>query len=300
MSDVFLSYSRQDIRLMRKVRDSLRAAGLDVWTDEKLEPGTPIWQKAIATAIQNAPNFIVILSLDANNSEWVTNEISYARACQRRIFPVLAKGEAIEAIPLNLHSVQRIDIRTNYKSELQKLIDVLKKQTGEPIAIPAVPQNINDISHTNAGAQRDCTECLDFWTQFLEKSRSITGLFSGITPSHGYWIGIGTGIPGIKLNCMVMSRTGGRVELYIDTYQSKDKNKVIFDTLFAHKDTIERQIGGKLVWNRMPDSRVSRIELQYQRGGLNQRDTWPELQDFLIDAMTRMNHIFMPYLAQIQ
>jgi hypothetical protein len=299
MSDVFLSYSRQDIRLMRKVRDSLRAEGLDVWTDENLEPGTPIWQKAIASAIQNARSFVVILSPDANNSEWVTNEISYARACQRRIFPVLARGEAFESIPLNLHSVQRIDIRTNYKGELQKLIEALKKHVVDEIVETPAQQTIIAAPPSPA-PQQDCPECHKFWTQFLEKSRTTTGLFSDNSPSRTYWIGVSTGKTGIKIYCYILARSGGRVELYIDYYQSKETNKLIFDALFAQKDVIEREMGEQLVWSRMPEQRISKIELRFPNGGLNYVDTWPDLQAAMIDATTRMNHVFRPRLEQIR
>ena len=60
--DVFLSYSRKDLAAMRVVRDSLREAGLSVWTDEGLEPGTPNWKNAISEAVGQARAFVVLLS----------------------------------------------------------------------------------------------------------------------------------------------------------------------------------------------------------------------------------------------
>ena len=42
--DLFLSYSRKDSAAMRQVRELLRGAGLAVWTDEGLEPGTQSWR----------------------------------------------------------------------------------------------------------------------------------------------------------------------------------------------------------------------------------------------------------------
>jgi len=39
---------------MRAVQEILREAGLSVWTDEGLKPGTPSWQAAIEEAVAQA------------------------------------------------------------------------------------------------------------------------------------------------------------------------------------------------------------------------------------------------------
>lgn len=109
MHDVFLSYSRKDSQMMRRVRDDLRDAGLRVWTDEALEPGTEAWESEVEKAIREAHCLVVLLSPDAHASEWVRNEITLADALQRRIFPVLLRGEQGESIPLRLIASQWID-----------------------------------------------------------------------------------------------------------------------------------------------------------------------------------------------
>jgi len=43
--DIFISYSRRDTERMQQIRDGLRAAGLTMWTDEGIEPGTQSWKK---------------------------------------------------------------------------------------------------------------------------------------------------------------------------------------------------------------------------------------------------------------
>ena len=69
MHDVFLSYSRKDTIVMRKVRDALRIANITVWTDENLEVGTPAWQMAIQEAVDSAKVMVVLLSPDAKKSQ---------------------------------------------------------------------------------------------------------------------------------------------------------------------------------------------------------------------------------------
>jgi hypothetical protein len=47
MATIFLSCSRKDIDIMHQVKETLEHAGVSVWIDEKLRPGTPDWIQAI-------------------------------------------------------------------------------------------------------------------------------------------------------------------------------------------------------------------------------------------------------------
>ncbi|MBI5667633.1 MAG: TIR domain-containing protein [Chloroflexi bacterium] len=120
--DVFLSYSHKDSVVMRQVRDSLRTAGLGVWTDEGIEPGTADWRLAIEEAIKHSCCLVVILSPDAAGSRYVREEISFAENWGVRFFPVLARGSERDAVPSSLILTQRIDIRSHYDSQMQQLI----------------------------------------------------------------------------------------------------------------------------------------------------------------------------------
>jgi TIR domain-containing protein len=125
--DIFLSYSRKDIQLMRRVRDDLQAAALRVWTDESLTPGTPSWKKAIETAIEGAKCLVVLLSPDSKQSEWVSKELDYARAQGLNLFPALVRGNERTAVPFALIGSQWVDLQHDYDGELQKLIASLLK-----------------------------------------------------------------------------------------------------------------------------------------------------------------------------
>ena len=76
---VFMSYSRRDDAVMRRVAEYLRSQDIKVWVDnEKLVPGTPIWEEEIEKAIHGASTVVVILSPDSKKSVWVRREISLA------------------------------------------------------------------------------------------------------------------------------------------------------------------------------------------------------------------------------
>ena len=111
---------------MRRVAGFLRKQGINVWVDnEKLVPGTPIWEAEIEKAIVSAGANIVLLSPDSKNSPWVRREIGYAEDNGKRIFPVLVAGDERTAVPIRLTSHQRIDIRLNETIGLNALCAAL-------------------------------------------------------------------------------------------------------------------------------------------------------------------------------
>ncbi|GAB5492903.1 MAG: hypothetical protein Phog2KO_31180 [Phototrophicaceae bacterium] len=128
----FLSYSHHDTDMMRQVREGLTDAGLNVWTDESLIPGTPSWKNTIEEAIQNTMTLVVLLSPDAKHSDWIEKEVEYAQACNVTILPVLIRGaDEISAVPFELINVQRLDFRQNFEGGMVHLIDTIKSE-GEP------------------------------------------------------------------------------------------------------------------------------------------------------------------------
>ena len=93
-NQVFISYSRKDDAIMRRIVAFLRGEGINVWVDnEKLIPGTPIWEEEIEKAIKAAGAIVVVMSPDLKKSEWVRREISLAEQNRIRIFPVLVSGD---------------------------------------------------------------------------------------------------------------------------------------------------------------------------------------------------------------
>ncbi len=120
--DVFLSYSRKDRDLMRVVRKTLETHKILVWSDENLEPGSPSWHNDIQNAIENARSVVAILSPDAKDSEWVNEELNYAKIRKVRIFTVLVRGDESNAIPFGMTGVQWIDMRTDYTEGIQEIV----------------------------------------------------------------------------------------------------------------------------------------------------------------------------------
>lgn len=124
---VFISYSRRDEVVTSRIVAYLRKKGIKVWVDnEKLIPGTPIWEEEIEKAIKGASAIIVVLSPESKNSEWVRREITLTEQYGKLIFPVLVKGDENTSISLRLITRQFVDMREDQTRGLQSLYGALK------------------------------------------------------------------------------------------------------------------------------------------------------------------------------
>src|SRR5215216_2000209 len=142
----FMSYSREDVNLQKNIIAGLRQRGVKAWVDiENLIPGSPAWEREIERAIRGAAGLIVLLSPDANNSEWVRREISFAEQNEKRIFPVLIHGDEDDSIPLRLSNHQRVDLRRNFGDGLDSLADALNEHLGTT-AVHRIPKETKSPS----------------------------------------------------------------------------------------------------------------------------------------------------------
>jgi hypothetical protein len=139
--DVFISYGREDTVLMQQVEKALLDAGLTIWTDKGIAPGSPSWKSAIEQAILDTRCIVVLFSPDSSESRWVRAELDYADAQSKPIYPLLVRGDATNAIPFGFTTYQWIDIRDSARLEagLAQLIAALKGINAVPAHHSSVP-----------------------------------------------------------------------------------------------------------------------------------------------------------------
>ena len=126
-----------------------------------------------------------------------------------------------------------------------------------------------------------------FWTKLIQLMNAKSNLYQNISPSIYNWIGAGTGVRGVGLNFSV-SRSYGRAELYIDR-GTKEENEFIFDELSAHKEQIEKDFGGPLVWERLDEKRACRIKAETP-GNVFDKEQWDKMLTFMVDSMVRLEN----------
>ena len=130
----FISYSREDSEFVLRLTEDLKAAGASVWLDQlDIEPGHA-WDSAIEKALREAPRMLLVLSPASAKSTNVRNEMSFALEENKIIIPVLHQDCAI---PLQLHRIQRVDLRADYALGLNTLLMQLGVQPEGRIGAPA-------------------------------------------------------------------------------------------------------------------------------------------------------------------
>jgi sulfatase modifying factor 1 len=119
MKQVFLSYSRKDLKFVEKLAEDLQQAGYDVWYDLTDIEGGDRWAIEIQTAIDNSDVCITVISPNSIVSEWVEKEFLYASNEGKKIVPVFHKWTDL---PLWLMNIHYIDVRgRNYKKNFPLL-----------------------------------------------------------------------------------------------------------------------------------------------------------------------------------
>ena len=83
-AQVFISYSHRNRAVCDRIAAAIEKTGeLSVWYDKGLIPGEE-YRKRIVTNIQAADFFIVLLSKSSVCSEWVLDEVEYAKQQRKR------------------------------------------------------------------------------------------------------------------------------------------------------------------------------------------------------------------------
>jgi serine/threonine-protein kinase len=89
---VFISYAREDQPYTRKLADSLRQRGFEVWVDDRIDFGDDWWEVIVQT-IRASAAFVVIMTPNSEKSGWVKKEILLALEERKRAFPLLLRGQ---------------------------------------------------------------------------------------------------------------------------------------------------------------------------------------------------------------
>lgn len=92
MSHVFVSYSKKDKEYVLKLVDKLLNEGFDVWIDNRRLRSSEDWWVSIVEALRASGAFVVVLTPNSEDSEWVQLEITLATKYKKARFPILLAG----------------------------------------------------------------------------------------------------------------------------------------------------------------------------------------------------------------
>jgi DNA-binding response OmpR family regulator len=102
-TDLFLSYSRQDLMKIEALAAVLEQAGWSVWWDRHIKTGTS-FDKVIEQALTNSRAVIVAWSKNSVDSDWVRAEAAYALE-SNKLLPVRLDNAAPPLRFINMQTV---------------------------------------------------------------------------------------------------------------------------------------------------------------------------------------------------
>jgi len=127
MADVFISYSRTDADFVRRLDDALAKANRKAWIDWQDIPLTAEWLREIYAGIEEADNFVFVLSPESIASVSCQKEVAHASSNNKRIIPILRRAVPDSAVPETLGRLNWIYFRDTdeFDATLASLFEAL-------------------------------------------------------------------------------------------------------------------------------------------------------------------------------
>lgn len=136
----------------------------------------------------------------------------------------------------------------------------------------------------------------EFWKIVLSRLKSEGILiYENVNASKEHWLSAGSGVRSCSYQ-IIFSKNEARVELYLQRSEAEE-NKFIYDQLCNNKDEIEGAFGSILDWRRMDDKKASRIVCSKKFDGYD-RDQWPEMINWIVIHIKKLENSFKPYLLK--
>lgn len=111
--DAFISYSRHDGPVVRRLYDALNERERRAWVDWEGIPPTADWMAQIFAAIESADNFVFVLSRASLASEICAREVEHAVKCRKRLAPFVWGDIDETQVPTELRRLNWIICRND-------------------------------------------------------------------------------------------------------------------------------------------------------------------------------------------
>jgi TIR domain-containing protein len=157
MPDVFVSYKREELRLVESVVDYLRECGLDVWIDQQIAAGTS-FSLEITKNILSAKCVLVCWTKGSVNSLWVLSEAMFALERQV-IIPVILE-RCVLPPPFNI--IQYIDLTDSTGAFEAGRLEMLKPRLSALVGRALTSPSITSRTRTDLAQIAPAPETLGY------------------------------------------------------------------------------------------------------------------------------------------
>lgn len=174
-----------------------------------------------------------------------------------------------------------------------KLFQIGDSQIAPAFTVVERPNDWTKEIRKTASANSTQQQRLEYWQAFNDYAFSdanFSRIFNKRKPTTDHWMDFSIGSSACHISVsQIQKRKAVDVELYIND------DKELFKSLFAHKDEIEKNMEMELEWKELPERKASRILIE-KTVDLDDRATWPEQFDYIMDTCIKMKRAFKRYL----
>lgn len=174
-----------------------------------------------------------------------------------------------------------------------KLFQIGDSQIAPSFTVVERPNDWTKEIRKTASANSTQQQRLEYWQAFNDYAFSdanFSKIFNKRKPTTDHWMDFSIGSSACHIAVsQIQKRKAVDVELYIND------DKELFKSLFAHKDEIEKNMEMELEWKELPERKASRILIE-KTVNLDDRATWPEQFDYIMDTCIKMKRAFKRYL----
>ena len=237
---------------------------------------------------------IIENQLEMSNHDHLGKIITYASGLDAKVVVWIVK----EAREEHRSAIEWLNNNTNSNVNFF-LIEIHAYKIGNSDNAPMfqVIEQPNDFIKNNKSTNSSDTmnksqsQRLEFWNQFnnvlVERGKPFN--VRKATTDHWYNVAIGTSDAHIDITLVNKDSVIG-VELYITD------NKDLFDKLYQKKDEIEADLGFKLDWRRLNNSKASRIVTFIKGLNFDDHSNYNDLMNKTIDLAVLMRDTFKKYI----
>lgn len=174
MSKVFISYSTKDLKDAQMVLQALESGGIPCWIAPRDIPGGSDYTSMIPAAIKNCQVMVLILSRNAENSNWVPLELTRAINNRKMIIPfVVEKYDIGDQFDFQLSIYQQYPAYENKQEALAQLVSRIRSLLG-------IPEPEERTIAPASGASR--FENVRAWKYVPGKHTRLDGIYQHIGP----------------------------------------------------------------------------------------------------------------------
>lgn len=174
-----------------------------------------------------------------------------------------------------------------------KLFQIGDSQIAPSFTVVERPNDWTKEIRKKASANPTQQQRLEYWQAFNDYAFSdanFSRIFNKRKPTTDHWMDFSIGSSACHIAVsQIQKRKAVDVELYIND------DKELFKSLFAHKDEIEKNMEMELEWKELPERKASCILIE-KTVDLDDRATWPEQFDYIMDTCIKMKRAFKRYL----